>query len=350
MTNPDDDKLMRQYLLSSLPEAETESCDERSFLDDDFAARLQVIEDELVDAYVRGELRDDELAQFQTYYLASPRRRENVRFAQSFLPFLEQNQPLVEKKTLGRPAVAVAEAPSQKAGAGPASPGSSAQASAQAGRHHSLPGWIGWIGLPRLNLQWGLAAATLVLFVAGGWLAFETLRLRQQIRQNEAGRVALQQRQRELEAQIAEQQTNRTQLEGALRQVQEELARLELERATPPQAEPKFAFLLLTPGNRAGAEQELTLLPATDAVKLRLILETDDYPAYRAELFTQSDSRLVWQSGNLKALVKGKSKSIELNLRASLFEARGYLLTLKGVTAKGEPEDVRSYPFKAVKR
>ncbi len=80
-----------QYLLGALPAAETEHLDVLSFTDDEFADSIRVVENDLVDAYVQGELADDELEQFKVFYLAFPPRREKVEFAQAFLVWSEKN-------------------------------------------------------------------------------------------------------------------------------------------------------------------------------------------------------------------------------------------------------------------
>ncbi|MDX6709984.1 MAG: hypothetical protein QOH96_1000 [Blastocatellia bacterium] len=80
-----------QYLLGVLPEAETERFDVLSFTDDEFADSTRVVEKDLVDAYVQGELAGDELEQFKAFYLAFPLRREKVEFAQVFQVWSEKN-------------------------------------------------------------------------------------------------------------------------------------------------------------------------------------------------------------------------------------------------------------------
>ena len=80
-----------QYLLGALPAAETERLDVLSFTDDEFADSIRVVENDLVDAYVQGELADDELEQFKAFYLAFPIGREKVEFAQAFLVWSEKN-------------------------------------------------------------------------------------------------------------------------------------------------------------------------------------------------------------------------------------------------------------------
>src|SRR5580765_7610112 len=80
-----DDRLLTQYLLGALPEAEESRLDELSIADDDFAARLVSMENDLVDAYVRGELSGPDLERFRSHYLLSPARREKVRFAEALI-------------------------------------------------------------------------------------------------------------------------------------------------------------------------------------------------------------------------------------------------------------------------
>ena len=72
----DDVQKMIHYLLGSLPEKEAERLDELSITDDDFALRLNDAENDLVDAYVRGELSAETRERFKTFYLASSKRRE----------------------------------------------------------------------------------------------------------------------------------------------------------------------------------------------------------------------------------------------------------------------------------
>src|SRR5215510_8527736 len=75
-----DDVLVR-YLLGELPDDEAERLDEQSVVDDDFAARLRLVEDDLVDAYASGRLTGERRKRFEVHYLASQRRREKSSFA-----------------------------------------------------------------------------------------------------------------------------------------------------------------------------------------------------------------------------------------------------------------------------
>ena len=89
-----EDQDVVQYLLGAAPEEQTELLDRLSISDDDFACRLRALEDDLVDAYVRGELSGDTLERFRRFYLSSPLRREKVRFAEALLPLADRRAPV----------------------------------------------------------------------------------------------------------------------------------------------------------------------------------------------------------------------------------------------------------------
>src|SRR5262245_27744698 len=82
-----DEQLIIRYLLGQLPADETERLDEMSISDDDFVERSRSVENDLVDAYARGELSGEMLAHFESSFLASPARREKVRFAKALAGF-----------------------------------------------------------------------------------------------------------------------------------------------------------------------------------------------------------------------------------------------------------------------
>ncbi|HEX9163978.1 MAG TPA: hypothetical protein VF980_19885 [Thermoanaerobaculia bacterium] len=96
-----DDGLLTRYLLGSLPEEETERLDEMSVTDDEIAWRLRAVENDLVDAYVRGEMSGGTLERFRSTYLASPERRKKVVVAKALLA-LRPARPVADE----RPAMA----------------------------------------------------------------------------------------------------------------------------------------------------------------------------------------------------------------------------------------------------
>jgi hypothetical protein len=142
-----DDRLLTRYFLGALSEDETERLDELSIADDEFASRLQVVENDLVDAYVRGELAGETLEQFRSVYLSSAKRREKVQFAEALF-----------RATDLRPAVTHRKSPRT------------------------------W--LP----EWALAAAASLLLFTSGFLLYQNLRLRGEMELAQAAIAALRQR------------------------------------------------------------------------------------------------------------------------------------------------------------
>ncbi|MFN7927665.1 MAG: hypothetical protein U0Y68_06920 [Blastocatellia bacterium] len=333
-----DNQPLAQYLLGALPEAQTEECDELSFIDDDFAARLEAVENDLVDAYVRGELTGRDRAAFESYYLASPRRREKVAFAKSLQEFAAQ-----QAATL------------------PAATANEETRAAQSPQDSWWRSFLNLFTIPTLTLQWGMAAAALLMFLAGGWFAWETMRLRGQINASQTETAALQQREKELQAQIEQQRSNnaqtREQLQQELARTQQQLAQLQQQelarqqaKVETPAAEPSLLHVELAPQTRGVGQSSLLTVPAgTDYAVLQLETEDDDYSSYRAELLSLAGDRLLWKSGALKARTRGNSKMIDLKIRAKLLAPGDYVVRLKGVTGNGQVEDIHRYAFKVTK-
>jgi hypothetical protein len=99
---------LSEYLLGALPAAEAEALDELSITDDEMAACLEAVENDLVDEYVRGELKGKRLEQFQAHYLASQRRRERVAFARSLSAATNRSTKAATPGTAWRYALAAA--------------------------------------------------------------------------------------------------------------------------------------------------------------------------------------------------------------------------------------------------
>ncbi|HEY1336419.1 MAG TPA: hypothetical protein VGF59_02870 [Bryobacteraceae bacterium] len=127
-----EDPILVQYLLGSLPEEETERLDELSIADEDFVWRLRAAENDLIDAYLHNELSGETLERFRSFYLASPRRREKVKFAEA-LQGLESGRPAAD----------------------------------------------GWFAVPLMVPRWGIAAAAAVALFAIGLLVYDNARLRE---------------------------------------------------------------------------------------------------------------------------------------------------------------------------
>src|SRR5262249_17859096 len=140
--------------------------DELSITDEEFACRLNRIENELVDAYVADQLQGDTLKQFETRYLASDRRRQRVEFAEALRSF--QRRP----------------APARAAG---------------------ITFKQRWFSVPRPALQWGLAAAVLAMLFVSTYLLFQIGGLRREVEQARAQNGAAGESRQQLETELADQ-------------------------------------------------------------------------------------------------------------------------------------------------
>lgn len=333
------DQTITRYLLGSLPEVEAEHYDELSFTDDEFAESLKAAEKDLIDAYTENELTGEELEQLKSHYLASPIRREKVKFAQAFRSLSEKD----------------------------------AQAQVGAVRSETLPrsatkrkgsGWFSALSFftgPRPALQWGLAAAALALMIAGGWLVFENARLRQQVSETQPSRDALLQREEELRRELERQRSLSTQTEQELTRARDDRARLEVElkqqeqqraakQQAPASSSVSIASFVLVPQMRgAGQIQTISIPVDKNFVGMRLDLEPGDHAAYRVALLNQSNNQALWRSGKLRARVTGNGKALGVSFRADLLKPQVYVLRVTGVSASGASDIVGDYPFRVVR-
>lgn len=76
-----DPQLFERFLLGDLPAAQREALEERLLADAELFLELEMAEDELVDAYVRGELSQADRQRFDAVLGTSPRIEQRLRFA-----------------------------------------------------------------------------------------------------------------------------------------------------------------------------------------------------------------------------------------------------------------------------
>jgi len=314
-----DQNFLVQYLLGLLPEAESERPDELSITDDSFAAKLEAAENDLVDAYVRDELTGERLEQFRKHYLASPARREKVKFALALQEFGEPTAlPAVEAR--------------------PMDPGSAKR------------GWLaGIFTMPAF--QSGLAVATIVLLLLGGWLLFDNLRLRRQSAASQAKQNELALREQELRGELESQR-------NAAKQTEQEMAQLRAAQQTHVE-QPKpsetglpglIATLFLTPQLRGGGQPTTVKIePGTKSVAAHLTLEPNDFPSYQVTLIDQASHRTLWSSGVVRARTTGDTKVLSITFPAKGLTLQSYALRVSGIAAAGASETISDYPFKVVK-
>jgi hypothetical protein len=360
----DDAQTLTRYLLGSLPAAEAERLDELSVIDDELAEALSSVENDLIDAYVHGELGEAARAQFTTHYLASASRRERVAFAQAFKAYAERGLTL--RAATARPEAAN-EARAEEAAA-------ATEAEAVPRRKgRNIFSALRDFKLSRPAWAWGAASAALALVVVGGWLIFENAR-RQQPAQADARINAPEQQAPKTQKESADKDANgarpaderaREGLEPSAQEpTQNDRQRLaEQQRAAEGQrVEQRRAAEQKSPASRAGggvasfilapqlrgASQSQSISIPTDAerVALRLRLEPDESETYRVALLDETGARALWRGGRVKARSSADGKTLGLNIRARLLKPQANYL-LRVTNDAGEIVD--DYPFRVVK-
>jgi len=292
----DKDRQLIRYILGLLPDNDAERLDEQSIVDDELAARLRSVENDLVDAYVCGTLESQWLERFESWYLASPRRRDKVAFARQFLNAIDR-----------LPTHAATAAISVTALPGPVS---------------RRPPFI-W-----------LASAAVLLLVCG-LLLLQDVRLRRGLLDAQQDGSALDKRGRELARQLGEQHVTT----DALRN---ELERL---RTVQPLA------LVLRPQTRAALAAPVIAVPAgLDTVAFELELEASDFSRYEVALKDFATNRQLWRSGILTPVPSRRPPALFVAVPARLLRPQHYSLELAGGSSGAAFTVVGSYAFQMTAR
>lgn len=322
-------KKLTRYVLGELDERERERLEADYFEDDDAFEQMLIAEEELTDAYARGELSVEESARFEACYLSSPRGRERVQFSRAL-------------------ARAASEATSARA---PHANAPAPERSFFAAARTYATAW-----------RFAFATVALVAVACLAWLLVERARMRDELRQLRAERVTLGDSVREMERRADAERTRSEEL----------LAQLEGERARPapqnPQREgddtavpdrtpsdgsrtpprPSFVSLVLTPGLvRGGGGTTLRVPRGTSSVVLRLNVEDESYESYRAVIET-ADGRRVWGADFNRPRRAGGSIALPA-VPARELPPADYVLLLSGKRRGGEFESVADYSFRVLK-
>ena len=94
--NHNDLIMIRQYLLGQLEEGQQQIIEQRLLTEDDLFEELEVTEDELSDEYVADELTPVDRKQFEQYFLSTPERRRELRFATDLRQYVAKKPVRVE--------------------------------------------------------------------------------------------------------------------------------------------------------------------------------------------------------------------------------------------------------------
>jgi hypothetical protein len=287
-TDHDDEELVR-YILGLLPDEARERLDEASIVDDGIAARLRTAETDLIDSYVRGQLTGATLERFESYFLSSPRRRESVRLAESFLSVVDRSvaraEPVTRKDRIVRPS----------------------------------------------RFAWMAAVAALAM-VTGVIFLFPAVRARPDVVRVTAENGVVERRASEPASPSSPPASVSP---GG-------------KREAPPE---RIVAVVLPPPTRAVAPIPVLAVPAgVDRVRFELQLEANDFPSYRVGLKDPATNQILWRSDWIGPRSSADQVFIVVVVPANLLGPQHYSLDLAGRGAGGGAEVIGSYTVRVVQR
>lgn len=280
-----DEQLIR-YLLGALPRDEAERLDECTIADDELAARLRHVEEDLVDAYAAGTLTGERLHRFESFYLASPRRRHKAAFAKAL-------------------------------------------------RHSVAP--IRPSNEPSRAFRWALVAAAVLTLVAG-LLFVQNLSMRRELRDVQQRTI------------LADERATNAAQELQVERAAVAAAKRALADARAPQPPATFALVLLPQNRGVASIPTIALPSDAPSVPVDLALERSAGVSYTVALRDPATNLTVWSSPTLRRRRGGQNAVVPVSLPAALLKAQHYALDLFEPRPGNEPEFVSSYAFEVVRR
>lgn len=85
--------MLRQYLLGQLEDADLSQVEERLMSDSKVYEEVLILEDELIDQYVRGQMTESDQAKFLNYFLRTAEHQQKVRFARALSKYVDAAEP-----------------------------------------------------------------------------------------------------------------------------------------------------------------------------------------------------------------------------------------------------------------
>ncbi len=311
------DLLIEKYLLGDLPEPEWEEVERQYFTDPDFLERVDAIEGDLIEDYVLGLLSKEKVEKIERHLLNSDYQMEKVKSAKALLRSVDE---------VGEAGVI----PTQ-----PARP------------RESLWGAVRGFFRGQLASGWLIPVAATLLLVCG-WLVFDRFRLLQEREKNRQELAAAQRQERELNDKLAQQQKLIDQSQGKLQIVDETKKDDKRKEPTPPPPSSHIATFILKPvmfRNVQSLPRELTIAPDAQSVQLQLVYEGKRYRSYQA-VMENANGEEVWRESGLRSVKSGNDRKVNFVISAGPLENRDYNVTLSGIPASGDEEDIGRYAFR----
>ena len=316
--------LQAKYLLGQLSEQERVGIEESYFADDNSFQELEIVEDELIDAYVNDELDSVERSQFEKLLASSSRLSGRAQFARILARRVGAAQTVAPERTVNA--------------------------------EDRQTWWQKIFGVPQAGRKFAFAGAAVFILMAAA-LLFTWMQLRESSRRLEFERVALQQQKQALEAQSNGQASQINQLAADLEKERNlraedqkliETLRNDAVKESPTTAR-VIAALFLTPGltrDASGAGRTLTLRSKQSDVRLSLALPDGAYSSYRAALKDQDGKEIVHRDG-LRSRRTRYGNLIVFQFSAASVSSGDYVVSVSGQTSSGS-EPITDYAFRLI--
>lgn len=290
---PYSDETLRQLLLGMLSAEQRDSIEDGFAADDELFDRLNDVEEELLEAYARGELTDEDSKRLESGLLMVPRNRERVQMLRTMKVAFERR----------------VENPRSRSAS--------------------------WFGHPLWRIAFGVAA--LLLVVGIGWWLLRGPGQRNSIQVKGPG------------APINAPPPAPNGTSGNDRPSSPNspgTVNINTEPTPTPTPPTVYATLLLLPGGTrsGGGLSQLNLRANVTNVQVKLTLETSDYAKYRAMIYDENGGR-VWQSG----ILSDRDLIVTLYFPRRILRDGDYRIGLDGI-ADDVKTPVANYSFRVKSR
>ena len=309
-----DERQICQYLLGKLGLEEQQRFEEQLMTQESLFDELMVLEDELIDEYLKGTLSPVDRTDFEKHFLATPERRQKIQFAQALRKHVAAAALQQSPAPLSRPSF-----------------------------------WQSFLALVRAqspSFRYGFQAALSAVIVAGLWMGGTTWRLSTQVAQIRSQRSVSEEREQLVRQQLEEQRRRSQELEQQLVLAQAQGQKpLEISLS-------RLVTFVLSPNlvrDSSGTSKRLAIPPDTDLVELRLELTDHTYQNYRAALQDDEGSEIL-AFNKLKPERSGPNQVLGLTVPAKSLQRGDYLLKLSGASKTGEFDPLGSYYFRVLPR
>lgn len=332
-SQPVDEKLIKRYLLGSASDEEQRRVEERLMEDSDYYTRILMMEAELADEYVRGQLSTAEQKLFLKNFAAAPERRQQVEFALALREHLLAAEEAKAQALKRRPFASRWQAA------------------------------VGWLGLQSPFRALAVTFSALLVVIACGWLIVKVWQ--RQPPRDEANRgLSSQQNPGPAASPTVSIETKQEPQQQEARQTEKELTQPAVPQpgnnreaatarnrkpAAPPA--PVIYSAALQPGlvRGDGTMKKLEVPAGTDLLELRLALPQSEYTSYRAVLQSVEGVEVA-SFERLRALETAGGTTILIRLPVKKLSDNDYALRLSGRSAQGQLESVNTYYFRLTRR